>query len=115
MEDLTKELYEKLTKGGDLSPEDKILFKHLEFVIKVCDRSIDEINTNDLVENITRDPDKKPFYKNNNFINIYDDFFNKMMRLFKSFHLTPEQKIKLKSEKKENENRLQNLREKYTN
>lgn len=113
IKELITDLYDELTKETDLSPQDKILFKHLEFVIMVCDRSMNEIETADLVENITRDGNKLPFYKNNNFINIYDDFFNKMMRLMKSFHLTQEQKVKLKTEEKQKVNRLQSLRDKY--
>ncbi len=115
MNDLIIEMYEQMKQDRTLSPADKILFMQLRFVLGIIDKAIKGAEEKPLVENITRSPEKKPYYQNNNYLNMYDRYFDKMMRLFRSFHLTYEQKAKLKTEKKESENRLQDLREKYSN
>jgi len=109
MEELINKLYDKICKEKDFGPEEELLFNELKFVLKSMEEAKANVETEGLMVNITRDEKKEAFFRKNNYIALYDNYFDKMMRLLKAFHLTPEQKTKVKEEKEKSKNRILDL------
>ncbi len=91
MEDLIKQLKEKLESNNEFGPEAEILFINLEFILTCMNEAMENVKSQGQQVNVTKDPDKDPHWRKNLWKNYYDENLDKMIRLLKALHLTPEQ------------------------
>lgn len=80
---------------------DELLVEELLFNIEIMSQAKSDLydkttGTYELVTNITRDPDKEPFYQKNRLLDTYNLAFKNVKDIYVKLGLTVQERIKLK-------------------
>jgi len=77
---------------------DEILLDEIEFNIEVLEICKIDIRENGIKLDITRDPDKEPFYQKNRAVDVYQQSLKNIQALYRQLILSPAERQKLKLE-----------------
>ena len=91
-----KKSIEGYLKNQDLYHEsDDILIQELVFNIELAQEAKADIKLNGLQVNVTRNPDRDPYYQKNRSVDIYQQCLKNVQALFKQLILSPSERQKL--------------------
>ncbi len=94
-----KEIIIKYLKDKDLFHEsDIVLIDEIVFNIELLEECKADIRLNGHKEDITRDPDKEPFYQKNRSVDVYQQALKNIQALFRQMILTPAERHKMNIE-----------------
>jgi len=77
---------------------DEILLEEIIFNREVLEIAKEDIRENGIQIDITRDPDKEPFYQKNRAVDVYQQALKNIQALFRQLILSPSERQKLKLE-----------------
>jgi len=77
---------------------DEILLDEIIFNTEVLETAKADIRENGIQIDITRDPDKEPFYQKNRAIDVYQQSLKNIQTLYRQLILSPSERQKLKLE-----------------
>ena len=77
---------------------DEILLDEIIFNIEMLELAKEDIRENGIQLDITRDPDKEPFYQKNRAVDVYQQALKNVQALYRQLILSPSERQKLKLE-----------------
>ena len=95
---LKKSILDYLQSRDLYHESDEILVEELLYNIKLAKMSKDDIAENGLQMNITRDPNRDPYFVKNQSVNTYQQCLKNIQSLFRQLSLSPNERQKLKIE-----------------
>ena len=79
---------------------DDILLNEIEFNIELLEECKADIRLNGHKEDITRDPDKEPFFQKNRSVDVYQQALKNIQTLYRQLSQSPAERHKMKLELK---------------
>jgi len=77
---------------------DEILLDEIIFNVEMLNMAKEDIRLNGIQLDITRDPDKEPFYQKNRAVDVYQQALKNIQGLYRQLILSPSERQKLKLE-----------------
>jgi len=77
---------------------DEILLDEIVFNIEMLETAKADIRENGIQIDITRDPDKEPFYQKNRAVDVYQQSLKNVQALYRQLILSPSERQKMKLE-----------------
>jgi len=77
---------------------DLVLIDEIEFNIELMKSTKEDIRENGWQRDITRDPDKEPFYQKSRAVDVYQQALKNIQALFRQLILSPAERHKMKIE-----------------
>jgi len=77
---------------------DEILLDEIMFNIEVLEIAKEDIRENGIQIDVTRDPDKEPFYQKNRAVDVYQQALKNVQALYRQLILSPSERQKMKLE-----------------
>lgn len=75
---------------------DDILIDEITFNVELLNTAKADIKENGIKSDITRDPDKEPFFQKNRAVDVYGQALKQLTMLFRMLALSPSERQKLK-------------------
>ena len=98
MEEFKNSIEEYLQTRDLYHTSDAILIAELIFNIEVAEDAKKDIRKNGIQVDITRSPDKEPFYQKNRAVDVYQQCLKNIQSLFRQLVLSPQERQRLKIE-----------------
>ena len=95
---LKKSILDYLQSRELYHESDELLIDELLYNIKLAKLAKQDIEENGLQMNITRDPNRDPYYVKNQSVNTYQQCLKNIQSLFRQLSLSPNERQKLKIE-----------------
>lgn len=96
MKNLKKELINYLKSRGGYVEGDEVLVDELVFNINLANEAKEDIKVNGYQTNVTRNPNKDPYYQLNRSVNVYQIALKHINTLYSKLGLSPKDRIMLK-------------------
>ena len=96
--DLQESIKEYLVDQGLWHESDEVLLEEIIFNIEMMEIAKADIRLNGVQLDVTRDPDKAPFYQKNRCVDVYQMALKNTQGLYRQLVLSPSERQKLKLE-----------------